>query len=186
MEIFLKDVVEQCGGVCGTLAEAVEELAHPRLKKVRPVPSYRGTLTLGEYLKGDTAMNLEVERYPRTMIAKPMSASSFVQKSKPEEEERGGPSVKREIKDEGEDDKKMSYVKNERTYQVKDETEEGGKKEVQRDELEKGYMYGRAVVPISSTDESITTLETESSYEILGFVPRQGVSLIPPALLMEG
>lgn len=173
VEGFLKNVVEQCGGVCGTLAEAVEELARPRLKKVRPVPSYKGTLTLGDYLKDDTAMNLEVERYPRTMIAKPMSSSSFVQKSKPEEEDRGGPSVRREIK-EDEDGKKMSYVKNERTYLVQDEMEEGGKKEVDRDVLEKGYMYGRAVVPISSTDESITTLETNSSYEILGFIPRQG------------
>jgi len=148
------------------------------------VPSYKGTLTLGDYLKDDTAMNLEVERYPRTMIAKPMSASSFVQKSKPEEESGEGPSVGREIKEE--EDDKMTYVKNERTYLIKDETEDGGKKEVNRDELEKGYLYGRAVVPISSTDESITTLETDASYEILGFVPRQGVSLIPPALLMEG
>ncbi|KAF8418820.1 putative Ku family DNA helicase [Tirmania nivea] len=173
-ENFLKDVSEQCGGVYGTLAEAVEELARPRLKKVRPVPSYRGILTLGDYRKDDTAMSLEVERYPRTMIAKPISASSFVQKSKPEGENGEGPSVRRDIKEEEDDDKKMSYVKNERTYHVKDETEEGVKKEVDRDLLEKGYMYGRAVVPISGTDESITILETDPSYEILGFVPRQG------------
>jgi len=144
------------------------------------VPSYKGTLTLGDYLNDDTAMNLEVERYPRTMIAKPISASSFVQKARLEEAGSGeGPSVNREIKSE-DDDKKMSYVKNERTYLVKDDIEEGGKKEVDRDELEKGYMYGRAVVPISGTDESITILETNPSYEILGFVPRQGVSFILP------
>ena len=113
------------------------------------------------------------------MIAKPIRASNFVQKSKPEGTESGeGPSVRHEIK-EAEDDKKMSYVKNERTYLVKDETEEGGKKEVDRGELEKGYMYGRAVVPISGTDESITILETDPRYEILGFIPRQGVNPIP-------
>lgn len=148
------------------------------MKKVRPVPSYKGTLTLGDYVNDDTAVNIDIERYPRTMIAKPISASSFVQKAKLEEADNGetssGAVATRE-----ENEQKMSYVKNERTYVVDAKEEVGGKKEVDREELEKGYMYGRAVVPISSIDEAITTLETDPSYEILGFVPRNGVSHFP-------
>ena len=138
------------------------------------MPSYKGTLTLGDFVSDDTAMNIDIERYPRTMVAKPISASSFVQKAKPEEADNGeSPSGAVATKEENE--QKMSYVRNERTYVVEDKEEVGGKKEVDREELEKGYMYGRAVVPISSTDETITVLETDPSYEILGFVPRQGV-----------
>lgn len=140
--------------------------------------SYKGTLTLGDYLNDDTAMNIDIERYPRTAIAKPISASRFVQKTNSEVEGNGeGPSRSRAPKDE-EDSNTMTGVKNERTYRIKDEDDPEHTKEVVRDELEKGYMYGKAVVPISATDETITVLETEPSYEILGFVPRQGVSSI--------
>ncbi|KAF8476846.1 putative Ku family DNA helicase [Kalaharituber pfeilii] len=169
-EAFLRNICEQCNGTFGTLAEAVEELGRPRLKKVRPVASYKGTLTLGDYLKDDTAMNIDIERYPRTMIAKPISASNYVAKVKPED---GEESETLQASSEA-DGRKMSAVRNERAYIVQDEEAPGGKKEVNREELEKGYLYGRAVVPISSTDESITVLETSPSYEILGFIPRQG------------
>lgn len=148
------------------------------MKKIRPVHSYKGTLTLGDSVNDDTAMNIDIERYPRTMIARPISASSFVQKAKPEGVDNGEGSSGAAAAAEG-NEQKMSYVKNERIYVVEDKEEAGGKKEVDREELEKGYMYGQAVVPISSTDEMITVLETNPSYEILGFIPRQGVSHFP-------
>lgn len=123
-------------------------------------------------------MSIDVERYPRTMIAKPMSASSFVPKIKENEEDPGeGPSETAPVDKVGLSGSKYQAVRMERAYLVDDEEAEGGKKEVERDELEKGYLYGRSVVPISSTDESITTLETQPSLQILGFVPRQGVSI---------
>lgn len=110
------------------------------------------------------------------MIAKPINASSFVQKAKLEGADNGeGSSTAVATKEENE--QAMAYVRHERTYVVEDKEEAGGKKEVDKEELEKGYMYGRAVVPISITDETITVLETDPSYEILGFIPRQGVSI---------
>ncbi|KAI5792453.1 putative Ku family DNA helicase [Peziza echinospora] len=171
-EFLLRDVCEKCDGVFGTLAEAITELSRPRLKKVRPVPSYRGTLSLGDYINDDSAFCIDVERYPRTMLAKPISASSFVQKAKPEDEEGSSLTMAASPGDgKGEG---MTSVRMQRAYIVKDEDAPGGMKEVDREELEKGYMYGRAVVPISSTDEGITTLNTDASFEILGFIPRTG------------
>lgn len=51
----------------------------------------------------------------------------------------------------------------------------GGKKDVSRDDLAKGYEYGRTVVPISESDENITKLECEAGMEIVGFVPKDKV-----------
>ena len=75
---MLKDFVENCGGNFGTLAEAIEQLEIPRLKETRAVPSYRGTLTLGDTEAYDATLTIDVERYPCTMVAKPPTASSFV------------------------------------------------------------------------------------------------------------
>jgi non-homologous end joining protein Ku len=55
-------------------------------------------------------------------------------------------------------------------YQIDDPEAEGGKRQVERDELAKGYEYGRTVVHISESDENITKLETEAVMEIVGFV----------------
>lgn len=121
-------------------------------------------------------MCIDVERYPRTMVAKPMSSRSFVEKERLKKEVPGEGPAKHVPIEAVEDDKgKMAMVKQERAYRIEIEKIKGAKTEINRNELEKGYMYGRTVVPISATDETITVLETESSYEILGFVPAQGV-----------
>lgn len=83
-EAILKDLTEKCNGIFGTMAQAIEELDIPRLKTTKPVPSYRGILTLGDPKEYDTALSIDVERFPRTMVAKPPSASAFVLRSEEE------------------------------------------------------------------------------------------------------
>jgi ATP-dependent DNA helicase 2 subunit 2 len=41
---------------------------------------------------------------------------------------------------------------------------------VERDDLAKGYEYGRTVVAIEQTDENVTNLETFAGMEIIGFI----------------
>src|SRR5690242_5566376 len=77
-EEVLKSFVEKCNGNFGTLAEAIDQLNIPRLKQTRPIPSFRGQLTLGDASKYDATLTIDVERYPCTMLAKPPTASSFV------------------------------------------------------------------------------------------------------------
>jgi ATP-dependent DNA helicase 2 subunit 2 len=64
----------------------------------------------------------------------------------------------------------LSTVRNVRTYQVNDESAAGGKIDVQREQLAKGYEYGRTAVHISESDENITKLETNQALEVIGFI----------------
>jgi ATP-dependent DNA helicase 2 subunit 2 len=73
----------------------------------------------------------------------------------------------------------LTSVKNARTYQVIDEEAPGGKRDVDREELAKGYEYGRTAVRISESDENVTKLETKAALEIIGFVPMAKVGTFP-------
>jgi ATP-dependent DNA helicase 2 subunit 2 len=171
-EAVLKKICDDVDGTFGTLAEAVDELGMPRIKKVRPVPSYKGKLTLGDLENYDTAFAIDVERYPRTMVAKPPSASRYVVGTQEEGEgpSRISPSISA---DPG--GAQLQGIRQMRTYMVEDENAVGEKKEIEAEELQKGYMYGRTIVPVSSTDEEVTVLQTESSMQIIGFIAAEKV-----------
>jgi ATP-dependent DNA helicase 2 subunit 2 len=167
-EGFLRELVEQCGGTFGTMAEAIGELDLPQVKVTRPVHTYRGQLRLGDPEQYDTALCIDVERYPRTMIRKPETARSFTLRS-----ESGGDSIASSVTLAHQDDQpenSLTNVRNTYVYQINDAGTEGGKREVPREELAKGYEYGRTVVHVSESDENITKLETEAIMEIVGFV----------------
>ncbi|KAF2156753.1 putative ATP-dependent DNA helicase II subunit 2 [Myriangium duriaei CBS 260.36] len=165
-EVALKTLAEDCGGAFGTLAQAVDELEVPRVKSVKPIPSYKGYLTLGDPENYDSAMAIDVERYPKVMVAKAPSASSFVIRNDmaPEESQAA-----EEEPHQGD----MAAVKRGRTYQVPDESAPGGKKEVDGDDLAKGYAYGSTAVYISESDRNVTTFETKPGLDIIGFVAKE-------------
>ena len=154
-EAALQKLADDSGGMFGTMQEAVEGLARPEVKVTRPVPTYRGSLRLGDSENYDTALTIDVERYFKVSIRRPPTATAFA--VKPDADESG-----------------LTNVLQNFAYTVKDETTPGGKP-VERDELAKGYQYGRTAVHISQSDENITKLETYSSYDILGFIPVENV-----------
>ncbi|KAL8844006.1 MAG: hypothetical protein Q9176_001701 [Flavoplaca citrina] len=168
------ELVESCDGIIGTLQQAVEELGMPRLKTTRPVHSYKGWLTLGNPEEYDSAACIDVERYPRTMVRRPMGASRFVQRQDPA---NGSTQSTGTLVNDGDlampdtEGNDLAGVKNSRTYQVLDEGAPGGKRNVDRDDLAKGYEYGRTAVHISESDENVTKLETKTSLDIIGFIP---------------
>jgi len=173
-EKVLQELTEATEGGFGTLEEAVNELGRPRLKVVRPVASYKGKLTLGDATKYDTALAIDVERYPRTMVAKPVSASRYhvvadPKKGESEESPQTMPLEDKSAKD-------LDGVKQQRTYEI-EANNKGGKMEIDKDEMEKGYKYGRTVVPVSQTDEEVALLETEPNMDIVGFIPAEGVCM---------
>ncbi|KAL8714138.1 MAG: hypothetical protein Q9220_001866 [cf. Caloplaca sp. 1 TL-2023] len=173
-EETLKRLADTCNGIFGTLQQAVEELGVPRLKSTRPVPSYKGQLTLGDPDAYDSAMCIDVERYPRTMVRRPLTASRYVQRI---DHANGSMQSSGTIAGDGDvnmpdaDAGDLTNVTNSRVYQVLDELAPGGKRDVSRDDLAKGYEYGRTAVHINETDESITNLETNAALEIVGFIP---------------
>ena len=180
----LKALVEDCEGVYGSMQEAIEELGRPRLKTTRPVQSYKGQLTLGDPNVYDSAMCIDVERFPRVMVRRPISASQYVQRI---DLSNGGlastqssatmlPDADGDIPMTSGEQNSLAAVRNARAYQVADEGAPGGKRDVARDDLAKGYEYGRTAVHISESDLNITKLETQAGLEILGFVPWATVS----------
>ncbi|KAI2792518.1 ATP-dependent DNA helicase II subunit 2 [Penicillium oxalicum] len=157
-ERLLREFAEGCGGAFGTLEQAVSELDIPRIKVTKSMPSFKGFLSLGDAMNYGTALRINVERYFRTSVAKPPSASSYAVRP-------GGTG-----QDDLESNEGLTSVRMSRTYQIDDESAPGGKADVERDDLAKGYEYGRTAVHISQTDESITTLETFAGMEIIGFI----------------
>ncbi|KAL8652209.1 MAG: hypothetical protein Q9226_004366 [Calogaya cf. arnoldii] len=173
-ERIFAELTESCDGIFGTLQQAVEELGIPRLKTTRPVHSYKDPLTLGNPEDYDSAACIDVERYPRTMIRRPMGASRFVQRQNQADgstQSTGTVVHDCDIAMPDADGNDLAGVKNSRTYQVVDEEAPGGKRDVDRDDLAKGYEYGRTAVHINETDENVTKLETQKKLEIIGFIP---------------
>jgi len=169
----LRDLVDKCTeGVFGTMAEAVEELAIPRIKPIRPYRSYEGLLTLGNPDQYESAISFHVERWTKTKVAIVPSASTVTVAHGP-----GGSSQTQTL--DGEDVEmggtELSNIKNTRTYFVKDPNAPGGKRDVPADEIERGYLYGETAVPFSESDYTVIRFDAKKSFTILGFIPYSSV-----------
>lgn len=166
-------MAEACeDGVFATIAEAIGEIDTPRVKSVKPYKTYDGTLILGDPKKFPAAMNINVERYFKTHMARPMPASTVVVKS-----EQGGPSQSTQtLEEDAMEGVEFSAVKQARAYKVNDPVAPGGKRDVEFESLAKGFEYGRTAVHISESEYNITKLETEKSFAIVGFIPVDKVS----------
>ncbi|KAF1993083.1 SPOC domain-like protein [Amniculicola lignicola CBS 123094] len=169
-EATLKTLADKSDGIFATLAVAIDQLDIPRIKETRPVPNYKGTLTLGDNQNYDTTFTVDIERYPCTMLAKPPTASSFVFRT--DLGSAPGPSTQSSNTVAGDDHAggDLSAVRNQRVYQVDNPDEPGSKKNVELDELERGYEYGRTAVHISESDANVVKLETNPCLDIIGFV----------------
>jgi ATP-dependent DNA helicase 2 subunit 2 len=178
----LKSLTDQCKeSAFGTAAEAIEDTMIPRIKQSRPYKTYTGQLTLGDPEKYLTAMSIDVERYFRTHKALPSSASSFVIRSDLSNGEAGISTLDDDVTMGGTSgpESGLAAVKTARTYKVNDESAPGGKRDVDRDELARGYEYGRTAVHIAESDENVTRLETVQSFTIIGFIPCEKVYHAP-------
>lgn len=171
-EEALKGLCDDCGGNFGTLSQAVSELGIPRIKSVKPVPSYKGILTLGNPEDYDTAMSIEVERFPKTMVASIPSASQFVIRKDLASQEATHSTATLPDGEVGGNNDGLTAARPARTYQIEDENAPGGKRDVERDELAKGYEYGRTAVHISESDQNVTMYETTQGLDIVGFIDK--------------
>lgn len=182
-ESVFRQFAQDCGGLFGTMAQAISELGIPRTKMVRPVTTYKGILTLGDPDTYDSAMCINVERYPRVMQASPPSASQFVVKGGmvPDESNTQTSATLQHGDDNhaNTDGDGLAPVKNTRAYLVDDPEAPEGKREVDPEELAKGFEYGRTAVAISESDMNVVKLETTACLDIVGFVARDKVHMLP-------
>lgn len=140
------------------MAEVISSINYPRVKAVRPVPSYKGLLTLGDPESG-SCLAIDVERYPRTKRATPPSASKYVAPQDAPVQE-------------GQDAIQGGSVALQRTYIIQKGDEEV---EVEKEDLDKAYLYGRTIVNLSDADLNVTKLQTEAELGIIGFIKEDGV-----------
>lgn len=164
-ETILRTFCEDCDGTFGTMLQAIDELQMPRVKSTRPVAGYRGYLTLGNPELYEDAFTINVERYPKIMKASVPSSSAFVVRQGSSQSFAASQNT-----DESVAENDLSAVRMARTYQVQDDSAPGGKKDVERDELARGYEYGRTAVHISESDRNVTTFETLPGLDVIGFV----------------
>jgi ATP-dependent DNA helicase 2 subunit 2 len=157
------------------MSKAIADISVPSIKSVRPVTTYKGTLTLGDVARfPDTSLLLEVERYPKIMPVKAPSAKNVV--VKPEfSSGTVGPSAPPAMAKQ-EDDSLAAAVKRARSYQVEDASAPGGKRDVDGEQLERGYEYGRTAVNVSKEDMEVATIPTRQCLDIVGFVSAKTVS----------
>ncbi|CAK7230227.1 ATP-dependent DNA helicase yku80 [Sporothrix curviconia] len=172
-EKLLSTLVGKCNdGVLGTLAEAIDEIQKPNVKVTRPYKTYDGPLTLGDPKTFDGALSINIERYFLTKSASPPSATTVIVRSGSAEDGTQSTHTVGGTEDVEMANADFAAVKNERVYTVDDPTRLGGKREVEFEDLDKGYEYGRTAVHISTSDANITQLQTEKGFSILGFVTR--------------
>lgn len=118
-------------------------------------------------------MSINVERYFKTHLARPLTASTVVVKSE------GGTGSQSTQAVEGDEMEgiEFSAVRQARSYKVNDPDAPGGKRDVEFEDLAKGFEYGRTAVHISESEHNITKIETQKSFSIVGFIPCSKVRL---------
>ncbi|KAI1634123.1 putative Ku family DNA helicase [Biscogniauxia mediterranea] len=172
-ERLLKQLVDQCEGLYGTMAEAISELETPRLKPVRPYKTYDGPLTLGDPNEHKDAMSISVERYFKTHKATIPPASRVVSKINDGGTSNPSEGAKDDEMQGVESTPSFAAITQARIYKVNDPDAPGGKRDVEFESLAKGYEYGRTAVHISESEYNITKLETTKSFSIVGFIHQE-------------
>ena len=165
-ETNLKRLCDDTEGTFATFAEVAASLLIPRIRPVRPVTTFKGILSIGNIAKYPHAVQINVERYPKSKQAKVPTATKFsvpaetrniiVQASQSRQQTAAG-NVN--------ESKATHQVIPSRVYKLQD-----GEELPDRALLEKGYAYGKTVVPISKADEDFLQFESHVGLEILGFL----------------
>lgn len=161
----------------GTAAEAIEQSTVPDAKVTKPYASFKGLLTLGDQVRfQETAMSINVERYFRTHPATAPTASSFFSRTNGTQSSSETAHSGTNMFDD-QDGSNLETIKTGRNYVVfdVDGSLPGGKKNVTREDLAKGYEYGRTAVHVTESDENVVKLDTKQSFEIIGFIPNNTV-----------
>jgi len=167
-ELALRKLTEACdNGTFGTMADAIDRLDTPTVKTPKPYKTYDGKLTLGDPNAFPAAINIDVERYFKTHLARPLGASTVVTK----QDQPGSQTTETVDGNDMMDGVEFTGVKQARTYKVNDPDAPGGKRDVEFESLAKGFEYGRTAVHITESEHNITKLETQKCFTILGFIP---------------
>ncbi|KAI8386928.1 SPOC like C-terminal domain-containing protein [Blakeslea trispora] len=140
-----------------SLQEAYEMTQEDYAKEVRPTPTYRGFLRLGNAHHSDSSLSLSINMYLRTKELKPASssrASALSADSKGEVEKESAYTI--DMPNEEDEDMESIIAK---------------QKEISKDELEKAFKLGKTVVKIAEEELEFHKYRSNKDMSILGFIP---------------
>jgi ATP-dependent DNA helicase 2 subunit 2 len=178
---MLRKLVEDCGGSFMSLTKALELQEVPTIRPIRAIASFKGALTLGDTDKYESAsISIDVERYSKVMVARAISAKLITNKTQDDDamevdEPESAATVQHGEGPQGE----ITTVGRSRSYHVDDPTAPGGKRDVDKEDLNRGYTYGRTAVDVSNDDADELKLQTTPGLQIVGFVDRPKVRFPP-------
>ncbi|CZR54384.1 related to ATP-dependent DNA helicase II, 80 kDa subunit (KU autoantigen protein P86) [Phialocephala subalpina] len=170
-EALLRKFTEDCDGLYGTALQAIKDLAIPKVKEFRPYSMYTGRLCLGNpETNPDESIYINVKRFSQTKIARPVAAKSYVMRSGGEASTQSSYTLPGDV-EMTDAPTEFSAVKQGRSYTIKDPSDALGKRDVDFEDLARGYEYGRTAVHISQSEENVTSLNALRDFSILGFIP---------------
>lgn len=167
-EKSMRDLCEGCDGLYATMARAIAQLQVPRPRQVRSVPTFRGDLVIGDPQGfGYDVMHIAVQRYALTKLARPIPATRFSAVSNMTNPR----STDTQVEPPG-------TVLMVRTYKTVESSDDEGAapSEVEPSELEKGFSYGRTIVPVNRDEEELLHLNNPALLQVIGFVDSKSVS----------
>jgi ATP-dependent DNA helicase 2 subunit 2 len=158
----LKELTDLSDGVFATYAEVFESTKTPKVKQPRHVPTLKCQMILVSLDQYEESFSFSVERYARTKKATPPSShkvSVVAGERDMKLQSQAGPGAAIPPS--------QGQVRQQRAYKTADG------KEVEREQLERGYKYGSTIVGLSEADQDYLRFKSDASIMILGFLPKE-------------
>lgn len=183
-EAILKKLCEIPDSVFANAQEAVDSLQLPSVKKVRPIKTFAGKLTLGDLTEYpiDNCISIDIEAFPATRVATASTAVAYATAGKPAASQatQGSPDAKLSaLKKQG-----LQEVKRLTEFYVVDENDPEVKTEVEAEDVKSGYRFGPDIVVLTEEEEQVIKLRSQepASMMIVGFVKE---NMIPRYMSMS-
>lgn len=175
-EAVIKSICEIPDAVFANAEEAINSLREPSVKKPRPVKTFTGKLMLGDISSYPVknVVSIDVEAFPCTRLATPMTAVSYATSGKP---------AASQAATQGADDASklmkagLQEVKRLTEFYVKDEDAPEGMTEIESTQVQSGYRFGSEIVVLSPEEETVLKAQSHetASMLIVGFVKEKDI-----------
>ncbi|KAG5519625.1 hypothetical protein PMAC_001780 [Pneumocystis sp. 'macacae'] len=160
-----------CNGVFASMIEVIDSLNTSNLRKVHPISLFNGTLTIGDPQNYPDVVEIMIQRYPRTRLAKAPSAHRYsILKKSPKSTNYTEQLIQTDTNfDNNNKNEYFSKVLITKNYKIE---KDGSEKEISKEDLELGYLYGKTIIPTSIINDELK-YKTNIQLTILGFMKNE-------------
>ncbi|OLL26973.1 ATP-dependent DNA helicase II subunit 2 [Neolecta irregularis DAH-3] len=145
-----------------TVNELVDGLEDPDVEVTRSTSTYSGNLTIGNP-DDPESLSIAINRYLATRVQAAPTTQSY------------SAELRAPLTDSVDEDLKTHKVEQHRIYRIPAAGPNEPDEEIDKDDVHKGFKYGKSIVPISQEEESLLQYPCKKGYEIIGFVSEDQV-----------